>query len=132
MYDYRYSSYLAKSGYNLLSYSQANKYQNLLLAYYHEHGGMTNLLAWKGASTCCVTVASGYRMTANSKSYVHTSPCGGTYLKTTKYKLLWSDGKGITVNGVHMKTSRTDTYEYPDPTYLTHLDAELTARGFQR
>ena len=35
-----------------------------------------------------------------------------------------------TFNGVHMKTSRTDAYGYPDPTYLTRLDAELTARGF--
>ena len=93
MYDYRYGDWLAKNqGFNLLTYAQARKYQNLLMGFYKEHGGVPLIQGFTGAASCCVSVKGGYRMTANAKSYIYTSPCGGNYRSGSKVKLTWSSG----------------------------------------
>jgi hypothetical protein len=79
-YNYMQATTLAQAGWKLITYAEVAAYKDLLLADYVQDGGMEMMGSW-ASSGCCITVAGGYRLTANGASFVYPLNAAGTAMK---------------------------------------------------
>ena len=99
-YTYTYAAALKPKGWTLLTYQHAQQYRKVFAAHYIANGGLKMMGTW-ASSGCCLTVAGGYRLTANGKSFVYPydaagrpqcSANGSRFSAAERYRLAFMDG----------------------------------------
>ena len=58
------------AGWSMLTFEKLLAWGSLFEQYYKENGGITQAESWS-TSLCCVSLAGGYRLTANGRSFVY-------------------------------------------------------------